>query len=274
MITCYQCPVCKTQLKREQHDYSCDNNHRFDIAKEGYVNLLLANQMNSKAPGDSKEMMRARRDFLNNGYYDQLITLLVSIISESTCTSPSIIDAGCGDGYYLHSIKQQILSHTELSPKWLGTDISKEAVKMAAKRDKEIEFAVASSFRLPVQPDSIDYMLRVFAPGDDAEIVRCLKPGGTFILVTPGPNHLHELKEVIYKTPRLHDQTDKQIQNLTLKYRESICYTLNLTKKDDVRNLLTMTPYYWNGDREVKSKFDAMTALTTQIDFTISVYQK
>lgn len=274
MNTQFQCPVCKKALELRDRTYSCDKGHQFDVAKEGYVNLLLSNQKNSKYPGDSKVMMNARRDFLNNGYYNELTTALTSIIRESGNQSPVIIDTGCGDGYYLQTIKTNLEAETDLTPVWTATDISKEAVRMAAKRDNHIECAVASSFRLPVLSESIDYMIRVFAPGEDAEIVRCLKPNGTFILVTPGPHHLFELKEAVYTTPRLHDAAIKQIDGLKLNYQESINYKLNLSEQNDILNLLTMTPYYWNGDRETKDGFDALTELQVQVEFNVSVYRK
>ena len=273
MKTAYTCPVCTSPLTITNRQYICEKNHQFDMAKEGYINLLLANQKNSKDPGDSKEMITARRDFLTKGYYDELTTALVSIISASNSKEPRIMDVGCGDGFFIHKIKGE-LPNNSLKPFCLGSDISKSAIKYAAKLDAQIQFAVASSFKLPVQSSSLDFIIRMFAPGDDAEVVRCLKEGGRLLTVTPGPHHLYELREAVYNTPRLHEEKINLIPGLQQMFQEEISYTVTIDNPADLKNLLTMTPYYWNGDQATKDTFDALTSLTTQIDFIITVYEK
>ena len=273
MKTLYTCPVCASTLEINGNQYICKKNHQYDMAKEGYVNLLLASQKNSKEPGDSKEMINARRDFLSKGYYDELIKAIATTISESKCKSLSIMDMGCGDGYFIHKINSE-LTNKGLKHICIGIDISKAAVRAAAKLDKYIKFAVASSFNLPVGSEELDFIIRMFAPGDDKEVVRCLKNKGYLITVTPGPYHLYNLREVVYQTPRLHEDRVKKIVGLEQKFRQSISYTIDINNKDDLRNLLTMTPYYWNGDNNVKEKFDTLSGLTTKVDFVITFYQK
>jgi len=273
MKTLYTCPVCTMPLEIKSKQLICGKNHQFDMAKEGYINLLLSSQKNSKDPGDTKDMLNARRDFLSKGYYDELTAALASIVSDVAKSKPVIMDIGCGDGHFIHQIKTK-LEQESVSSLCLGSDISKPAIKLAAKLDKDILFAVASSFKLPVQSESLDYMIKMFAPCDENEIVRCLKSGGKLITVTPGPHHLYDLREVVYNSPRLHDEKTITISGMTQKYQESISYTISIDDKSDLRNLLTMTPYYWNGDREAKEKFDALESLTTRIDFLITVYEK
>lgn len=243
------------------------------MAKEGYINLLLSSQKNSKNPGDTKEMLNARRDFLSKGYYDELTMALTSIISDATKPSPKVMDIGCGDGHFIHQIKSK-LEQGSFSPLCLGADISKPAVKLAAKLDKEILFAVASSFKLPVQTDSLDFIIKMFAPCNEKEVVRCLSSGGKLITVTPGPHHLYDLRKVVYNDPRLHEEKILTIAGMKQKYQESISYSISIDDQEDLRNLLTMTPYYWNGDREAKEKFDALQSLTTRVDFIVTVYEK
>ena len=272
MKTLYTCPVCTSNLTETDNQYICEKNHQFDKAKEGYINLLLANQKNSKDPGDTKEMISARRDFLQKGYYNELTKAVALILSETEIKTPVIMDTGCGDGYFIHNINNA-LKDSSLAPICYGSDISKPAVRLAAKLDKDIKFAVASSFNLPVMTNSLDFIVRMFAPGDNKEVARTLKKNGYLITVTPGPYHLDNLRKVVYKSPKLHDEKFESIPGMTQKYQRFVTYTVDIDNKTDLKNLLTMTPYYWNGDRETKNKFDTLSKLTTKVDFVISVYQ-
>ena len=140
----YKCPVCGIQLKKNDITYKCSNNHSFDIAREGYTYLLLANKKNSKIPGDSKEMVVSRHNFLQKGYYKGLSDALNETVKKYILgkEESSILDAGCGEGYYIDNLARSINNQTAL----FGIDISKEAVRIAAKRNNNIETCVASVF--------------------------------------------------------------------------------------------------------------------------------
>ncbi len=270
MNSLFKCPVCDDSLQVEDRRYFCEKNHSFDLARAGYVNLLLANQKKSKAPGDTKEMLTSRRDFLDVGYYDELTKSLCRMIQEHVQNPTAILDVGCGEGFFLSQIKANLDNDSV----YIGTDISKPAITLAAKRDKEIQFAVAGSFKLPIMPESIDCVLRMFAPGDDSEVVRCLKQGGVLITVTPGPSHLFSLKEIVYKNPQLHAVKNIEIDGLRQVDSLSVYSEISIDNQSELRNLLVMTPYYWNGDRETKDRFDSLTSLKTDIDFVVTVYRK
>ncbi|WP_396424548.1 hypothetical protein LLNCDO702_07280 [Lactococcus lactis subsp. lactis] len=126
------CPVCSHLLIKEQNTYKCENNHTFDLAKEGYLNLLLNAK---KTSGDSKEMMAARRDFLAKGYYEKLSDRVNQRLKKSHLTDQAILDIGCGEGYYLSRCQK------EIAPKasnFYGMDISKLGIRMAAKKNPMI----------------------------------------------------------------------------------------------------------------------------------------
>ena len=100
----FSCPVCGKELKFDERSYKCKSGHCFDRSKSGYVNLLTSDKMHSKLPGDNKLMVRARRSFLQKGYYSYLAESLSSIICRHAENGISLIDAGCGEGYYTEEI--------------------------------------------------------------------------------------------------------------------------------------------------------------------------
>lgn len=271
MESLFKCPVCNEQLFREERRYFCGSNHSFDLSKAGYVNLLLSNQKRSKSPGDTREMLTARRDFLNSGFYDVLTDSLCKVVEKHLVgETGAVLDVGCGEGFFISQIKKQCSDKFS----FCGTDISKPAITLAAKRDKEINFAVAGSFKLPIVSKSVDVVLRMFAPGDNREVVRCLKEGGVLITVTPGPRHLFSLKQIVYKNPQLHEDKTIDIAGLEIVDKISVHQEFFIEDSVALHNLLMMTPYYWNGDREVKEKFDSLNSLKTESDFVVTVYKK
>ena len=276
MNTLFICPVCSSALDMKEKTYKCEQGHSFDISREGYVNLLPANRKKSKSPGDTKEMLEARSSFLSKNYYDFLTVTMVDHINKIATNRQrlTLLDSGCGDGHFICSIYNQLKKNLTLEIDATGTDISKPALKIAARESKNINWGVASSFRLPIRDNSVDILIRMFAPGDNAEVVRVLKADGHLITVTPGPMHLFGLKEVVYNSPRPHNRPKPALEQMIEINEVNVKETINITDNTDLKNLLTMTPYYWNGDREVKEKFDLLTELTTQVDFIITIYKK
>ena len=162
MKSLFRCPVCGGPLDREERVYRCADRHSYDIAKEGYTYLLPPNQKHSAAPGDDKAMAAARRDFLSAGYYQPLLNTLCSRILSLTGEKPVILDAGCGEGYYTSGI-DQALTAAGKTPRMAGIDISKFILRLAAKREKNIEFAVASCYHLPFPDNTADVLLDCFS---------------------------------------------------------------------------------------------------------------
>ena len=197
MPTLFQCPVCGLPLHLNAASYQCDHHHNFDVAKEGYVNLLPPNQRHSNAPGDSKAMILSRKNFLSRRYYEPLAAAISEMVSRHANDQPklNILDAGCGEGYYLGYLQNQL----DRPGDYYGIDISKEAIRYAAKQYRAAAFAVASIAQLPIQSASVDCILNVFAPRNNAEFARIAAQAGLLLVVSPAVNHLIELRTLIYE---------------------------------------------------------------------------
>lgn len=231
----------------------CERGHTFDIAREGYVYLLR-----KKASGDTKEMINARRAFLEQGYYaplaQGLTELLVARLRERLVekTSPlTILDAGCGNGYYLHRILAQLsASDLNLDPRALGLDISKEAIRMAAKHYPQAQFVVASlKERLVLLDASINIILNIFAPRNVAEFARVLAPEGLLLIVIPGEHHLAQVRAELgllnIEEHKLQHVLAQFASDFDVLEQREIAYTLKLDQ-EALRQLVRMTPNYWH----------------------------
>lgn len=275
----YQCPVCQLKLKEEEKYYLCSNNHSFDKSRKGYINLLLVNQKATKEPGDSKEMVLSRKEFLNKGYYKplakELSLLLTRLIQANKDKIINVLDAGCGEGYFTCYLKKQLVeTNPTKNLKFWGIDISKPAINYAATRDRQINFAVASNYNLPILSNSVDYVLWTFAPGDEGEFHRVLKDNGKLIMVIPGVRHLFGLKELVYDQARQHEPKEKLLQGFKLLDSQQLTYSICLENPQDIMNLLAMTPYYWHISSEGRKRAEQARQLQTDVDFLILVYEK
>ena len=257
-----------------QRSYQCINNHGFDIAKEGYVNLLLAHQKHSQQPGDNYQMIKSRRSFLEKGYYNPLIDHLKDLILpySSTIKEYALLDAGCGEGYYLGQLLNQIKSRVNA----FGMDISKEAIKLAAKRYRKSFFVVGSIAQLPFLDSSIDMLINIFAPRNPFEFHRALAADGCLLLVTPAEGHLQQLREIIYDKVTAYNVTaeDDLVKHFYLKETREVSFNLVINAAQDITELLQMTPFYWSASQEAQERIMKLNQLETTIAFSIQLYQK
>lgn len=272
-MSLFICPICGKSLKKEDRLYQCPDGHSYDIASEGYVHLLPANKKHSKLPGDDKNMVRARNRFLSAGYYEPLRNALQSLFLELSDKSPSILDSGCGEGYYTEGISHALAQHGIL-PQIAGIDISKEAVRLAAKRLKEAEFAVSSAYHLPLADESADLILNCFSPLCESEFCRVLKPSSCFIYVVPAPRHLWELKCAVYDSPYENERSCPEYSGFKLLKTVTVKNRILLPNKNAISDLFTMTPYLWKTPAEGKSRLGALDSLETETSFDIYAYQK
>ncbi|MBF39101.1 putative RNA methyltransferase [Idiomarina sp. UBA4520] len=264
------CPLDKQPLQLNERTWCCDNGHSFDIAKQGYVNLLPVQNKRSKDPGDSKAMVQARREYLNKGYYQPLAQALADTVLAMG--SQALLDAGCGEGYYLRYLVEQAEQQgTELSVAAL--DISKWAVQTAAKQDKRLSWIVASNNAIPLADNSVDTILCVFGFPVEAEFKRVLKPGGRLIMVDPASEHLIELKRIIY--PEIKAKSEHlpvSEKGWVLSSEERISFKVELPDTEAVHDLLTMTPHLYRASKEGIEKAEKLQSLAITADVWVRVF--
>ena len=263
----YLCPLCQQALNLAGKTYHCNNNHSFDQAKQGYVNLLPVQFKHSKAPGDNKEMVIARRAFLDKGFYQPLVDEMLRMYQEYGENNAPLLDAGCGEGFYTHQ-------HKTVNNNVYGVDIAKETIKIAAKRYKKCHFSVGTLSRLSFNDQYFAWLISVYAPILETEFTRLLKNGGYLLTVTPAEQHLFELKQLIYKEANEHDATKSPIRQLTLIEEQKLTYPMHFNNSDDVLNLLAMTPFAFKASKTLIADIKAMTAFTCQADFILRLYKK
>ncbi len=261
------------RLEEQDSRLLCKNGHSYDRAKSGYVNLLMSQQPKEKRHGDDKRMVRARRSFLEGGFYTPLLEKMLELIEKYTKNHDVILDAGCGECWYTHRVYRHLTGRS-LQITALGIDISKTAIDFAAKRSSEIGLAVASVYEMPVADHSCNMVLSVFAPCGVSECTRVLKESGFLIRVIPLERHLWSLKEKIYEKPYENVVEGCELGGFRLLERQELRGVLELARNEDIQNLFLMTPYYYKTSREDQNKVEGLARLETEIEFAILVYQK
>lgn len=262
----YICPLCAKPLHFAHNSYRCENNHCFDQAKEGYVNLLPVQYKRSKEPGDNKQMVQARRAFLNNGFYQPLVEHITARCQQYVPCG-EILDAGCGEGYYT-------ARHKTDSHQVYGVDIAKEAIRIAAKKYKGCHFSVGTLSQLPFDSQFFDWIYSIYAPILETEFTRLLKPKGYLLTVTPAEQHLKELKSLIYREAKEHNTDKTAIEHLSLVSEERLQYQIEFSQNEDLLNLLAMTPFAFKTSSELIETLKKMSFFTCTADFMIRLYQK
>lgn len=266
------CPVCNHELILQGNTLKCINNHCYDKAKSGYVNLLMS-QAKNRNHGDDKAMLLARRNFLEKGYYKPLLDKILEIILKYIKNNNVLLDAGCGEGWYTDNIQQE-LKKRNYNVSVIGIDISKNAVDLLAKRNKEVESAVASVFKMPVKSESCDVILSVFAPVCTEEVNRVLKPNGVLIRVYPLEKHLYSLKKLIYENVILNKLPDEKMDGLKLIETHAIKDIIHFETNGDILSLFMMTPYYYKTGKSDQEKLYRINKLSTETEFGIDVYRR
>lgn len=249
------CPKCKGKLNRIGNTLICDNNHSFDMSKEGYVNLLLGSKSGDKT-GDSKESARARHEFLSKNYY----ICLKDAIKDRM--NGIVLDICCGEGYY-----------DEYDGELYGFDISKEMVRLASKRHKDNHYFVANLANIPIEDKAIDTAIHLFAPFNEKEFSRILKDDGVLYSVIPAENHLFELKEILYDTPYKNDEEPPKTESLKLISTTKVTDKVKINQAD-LKELFSMTPYFYHTSDKDKAKLDKVDEIELTVEFVILEYRK
>ena len=258
------------------------------------MNLLLANQCRSKNPGDDKVMIQARRRFFDSGAFDPVTEKISHLTSR--ISHPAILDCGCGEGHFLGALSASLRSGSvgdvappvtserigraslsERAGQLFGIDISKEAIRCAAKRYKDVTWIVANGMRtLPFSDHSMDCILSVLAPRNTEEFSRILKPDGKLVLGVPGPNHLIELRSQLNaSTSDFEEKADEAVAKCAPLFAETnranVSYEVALNK-EQITDLIQMTPIFWNSAPEAKETAQQLNELNITISFVIQTF--
>ena len=262
------CPVCGEELCCKPQTWTCPQGHSFDVARQGYVNLLTVDKKHSLHPGDTREMVAARRAFLDAGYYQPIARTLCELVERFCPQAQTVLDAGCGEGYYLSQLVGRV------SSLW-GIDISKEAVRYAAGREKRAHWLTATATHLPFADGAFDCVLSMFALTAAEEFYRVLRPEGIFVQVLAGQEHLPALKSVIY--PTIH-QKEKvlhpQLAGFVLLHTQTLRFEFVLNQQEMIHNLLYMTPHVWRISKEGAQALDALKHLEDSAEIVFNIYSR
>ena len=259
-----RCPVCGQPLAPENRSLRCGRGHSFDLAREGYVNLLTGSRPGD-ATGDSKEAARFRRDFLNKGYYSPLREALTRRLAGQ---EGALLDFCCGEGWYTAALAR------EPGLRVYGFDLAREMVRLAAKRPEPMTLFVANLARLPVAEASFDWATLLFAPFQEEAVARVLKPGGRLLLAVPGRRHLFGLKQAVYDRPYENDEALPRTQSLRLTGSQKVTARITLESQADIQAVFRMTPYYYRTSPADRAKLDKLETLDTEIEFIVAEYEK
>ena len=257
------CPLCGEVLQKEDRAWQCPNRHSFDIARQGYVNLLPVQQKRSLQPGDTKEQVLSRREFLDGGFYAPIAQALCEMAKDFT---GPLLDVGCGEGYYSSRLQEAL--GTDL----VGLDISKEAVRWAAGRYKNALWLCASAARLPVKDQSVGLLTSLFALTLPEDFKRVLRPDGAFIQVLAAEDHLMGLKSIIY--PELkHKEKDSVPELPGFRLVQSRALRFDFTVEgQQVQNLLSMTPHVYRISKEGADRLRRTQTLSDTASCVLNLY--
>lgn len=272
MYNLLRCPICKKPLSHKDCSLRCDDGHSYDFAKSGYINLLNPGKKNNAKAGDSKEMISARSAFFESEAYSKIRDMICSIALE--LNGSFIVDAGCGEGYYTNGIAICIPK-----ARVFGFDMSKFGCEHASKiakrmRNTNAVFAVSNIFDMPLESESADLIVNMFAPVADEEFYRVLKKGGYLVVGASGKEHLDGLKRAIYDEVYLNDADEVSASGFELIERRTLKYNAKILGNDKIKALFQMTPYYHRTSQADKAKLDALESLDTTVEVDFFIFKK
>ena len=263
--TAFACPICQENLTLVESSLKCSNRHSFDLAKFGYVNL--APQIKQSANYD-KENFQNRQQILEAGFYQAILEVVSNLLSNSK-NAETILDIGCGEGFYSRKLQERHPDKT-----FYAFDISKDSVQIAAKSEPNwaVNWFVGDLARLPIKDASMDILLDIFSPANYGEFRRVLSKDGILIKVIPTKNHLKEIRQ------KVQDQlTNKDYSNQDIKEHFQEHFSIqssqiaSLTKPisaEQRQALLTMTPLLFHVDH-TKIDWSQLTEITIEAEILV-----
>lgn len=263
----FVCPICGEKLNKQDRQLVCPSNHSFDVARQGYVNLLTVQQKHSLAPGDTREQVLARREFLEAGFYAPIAEALIAAAKELGITG-EILDIGCGEGYYSSRLADA------LGAALTGLDISKEAVRCAAAKYKGKQWICATAAHIPVEDGSANLVTSLFALTLPEEFRRVLKDGGYYFQVLAAQDHLLGLKGIIYDQLNFKEKdTVPELPGFSLVKSVPIWFSFGV-EGQQVQNLFSMTPHVFRIGKAGAERLRSTEKLTDTASCVLNIYRR
>lgn len=262
----YQCPLCAQPLRREEKRYVCPQGHSFDIARQGYINLLTVQQKHSLDPGDTRQQVLSRRAFLESGFYAPISEALNQAALDYNAQG-EILDVGCGEGYYSARLA------AALGVPLTGLDISKEAVRCAAGQYKAYAWLCATAAHIPVPDGSVGTLSSLFALTLPGEFRRVLRKNGLFLQVLAAEDHLMGLKSIVYDV-LTHKQKDTAPALPGFALLESRQIRFDFTAEgEQIQRLFAMTPHLFRIGKAGAQRLAEATVLRDTASCVLNVYR-
>ena len=262
----YQCPLCAQPLRREEKRYVCPQGHSFDIARQGYVNLLTVQQKHSLDPGDTRQQVLSRRAFLESGFYAPISEALNQAALDYNAQG-EILDVGCGEGYYSARLA------AAMGAPLTGLDISKEAVRCAAGQYKAYAWLCATAAHIPVPDGSVGTLSSLFALTLPGEFRRVLRKNGLFLQVLAAEDHLLGLKSIVYDV-LTHKQKDTAPALPGFALLESRQIRFDFTAEgEQIQRLFAMTPHLFRIGKAGAQRLAEATVLRDTASCVLNVYR-
>ena len=263
--TAFACPICQENLTLVESSLKCNNRHSFDLAKFGYVNL--APQIKQSANYD-KENFQNRQQILEAGFYQAILDAVSDLLASSK-TTKTILDIGCGEGFYSRKLQER---HPDKI--FYAFDISKDSVQIASKSEPNwaVNWFVGDLARLPIKDASMDILLDIFSPANYGEFRRVLSKDGILIKVIPTENHLKEIRQKVQDQLTNKDYSNQDIKNhfqehFTILSSQTASLTKTITA-DQLQALLSMTPLLFHID-QTKIDWSQLTEITIEAEILV-----
>lgn len=260
------CPLCRGTVVVRPRELVCESNHHFDRAKEGFVNLLRPGKARKEVIGDDADMVASRRRFLDRGHYRCLVEGLGGLVAELD-PSGRLLDVGCGEGTFTRAMVP------DAGRPAVAFDISRPAVRAAARRVPDALCAVASVIDIPVADASVDLLVSVMSPVHEAEFSRVVHPGSRAIIVRPGASHLTQLRHLVYGHGLDHDEAFEVPTGWRIIDQHRFTDQVRLHSNAEVMEVWGMTPYRWNSPREGGERVAATDELDIDVHFVANVLE-
>ena len=263
--TAFACPICQENLTLVESSLKCTNRHSFDLAKFGYVNL--APQIKQSANYD-KENFQNRQQILEAGFYQAILEGISDILATKS-SSKTVLDIGCGEGFYSRKLQE---SHSDKT--FYAFDISKDSVQIAAKSETNwaVNWFVGDLARLPIKDASMDILLDIFSPANYGEFRRVLSQNGILIKVVPTENHLKEIRKTVQEQLTKKDYSNQDIkEHFQEHFSIQSSQIASLTKPisaEQRQALLSMTPLLFHVDQS-KIDWSQLTEITIEAEILI-----